>query len=198
MTRYLLIILLLLIPLPVSAAGSVKARPQSGIGLLSIRSGMPLKMGDETKLDLYREPGLGRLGGLAITRLPGLSPSIPPVQGESHATVTSSRRGWLRIIYDDAERQGWVKKQRSLVYQKWEQLLIGREVSMLPGLRKEFYHLRSESSLLADSRETVEKDLRIKVLKVAGEWIFVGYGKGVSGWLRWRDDNARLMILLHP
>ena len=103
----LLLCLVLAVSPPASAASPAKARPLSGIGLLLVK-------GDGKKLTIYREPKLGRLDELPATQLPVLAPSIGASDGVSPAVVLSNRPGWLRIIYDTAERDGWVERPRSL------------------------------------------------------------------------------------
>lgn len=199
MLRPLLVIcLFLLMQLPLSAAGAAKARPQSGIGLLTIRADMNPARKTPPVLLLFKEPKLGRLGERSANQLPGLAPAMIPAQGEWHAVVTGSRLGWLRIIYDEAEREGWVDTSKSLDFRRWGEFLKGRRIALLPGLKKEFYALRNEASLSSASSKTVEKAGLLDVNKIAGDWVQVRAGSDLSGWLRWRDENGRLTILLNP
>lgn len=198
MLRKLLLSLLFLAALPLSAAGGGKARPLAGIGLLAIRADMVLPEGAVPRLSLYREPKLGRLAELAVDRLPGLAPAMMPAPGEWHAIVTASRPGWLQIIYDDAEREGWVAGRKLLRFQRWGEFLQGRQIALLPGMRKDYYSLREEASLSSGQGASVGKAGLLTVEKVVDDWLYVHNREGVLGWLRWRDDNGRLLILLNP
>lgn len=185
------LLLVLAISLPVSAASPQKARPLSGIGLLLVR-------GSVTSLIVYREPHLGRLAEVAATKLPGLAPSLPPSGGYTPAVVLSRRPGWLRIVYDPSESDGWVERRRAGEFQPWEQFLAGRSLRMLPGLRQDYYRLQREASPGAENLRNVGQEERLPVLEVVGDWVKVSSADGSGGWLRWRDDNSRLLVRLTP
>ncbi|HZV80768.1 MAG TPA: hypothetical protein VFF53_01220 [Geobacteraceae bacterium] len=188
MLRSLLILCLILsVSLPAGAASPIKARPLSGIGLLLVKD-------DGKKLTIYREPKLGRLAELRATELPGLAPSLGSSAGFSPAVVLSNRPGWLRILYDTAESDGWVERRRSGEFRLWGEYLQGRYIGMLPGLRKEFYQLRREAVSGAESLRNVGQEEFFQVAAVRGDWVRVRSGGDADGWLRWRDDNSRLLI----
>jgi len=175
--------------LSVYAASPVKARPLSGIGVLTIREG-----GDD--LVLYREPGLGRVSELPAAKLPALFTLPGPASGSYPAVVLSSRPGWLRIIYDETESYGWLERRRGDLFLTWEQFLNGRACSLLAGLRQDYYQLRRAPSSTAETVANVGRGDRLQVGMVEGDWINVRDNRGNDGWLRWRDDNARLLITL--
>ena len=70
----------------------------------------------------------------------------------------------------------------------------GREAAFPAGLRKEFYLLRSEPDPAARQLDTIDRESACTVFKVDGDWINVRRGAADSGWLRWRDENGRLLI----
>lgn len=185
--RISIICFILLLSLQASAASPPKARTLSGIGLLLIRGG-----GKE--LTIYREPRLGRVVKLPAEQLPG--PALLPSWGEgvALAVVLSARPGWLRIVYDAAESDGWVERRRSGEFLPWEEALKGAKLAMLPGLRADYYQLRREARGDGESLGRVEIGEQFSVLAVDGEWAKVSGADGEEGWLRWRDDNSRLMI----
>lgn len=184
---FVLLVLLLATYLPAHAAAPVKARPLSGIGVLTVRSG-------GADLVLYREPGLGRVSELPSAKLPVIFPPPGPDSGRHHALVLSLRPGWLRIIRDDRESDGWLERRRGDLFQTWEQFLPGRSCSLLAGLRQDSYQMRRDPSSGAETVSSVERGDPLLIGMVAGDWISVRDGRGNDGWLRWRDDNARLMI----
>lgn len=188
MLRYLpLLLLVLAVALPESAAAPAKARPQSGIGLLLLR-------GDGKKLTIYREPRLGRLAELTAPELPGLAPSMEASAGIYPVVVLSKRPGWLRIIYDMAESDGWVECRRAGDFLLWGEFLPERSISMLAGVRKEFHQLRREAVSGAESLRSVGQGEIFRVVALKGDWIRVRSTDDSEGWLRWRDDNSRLLI----
>lgn len=190
----LLCALLLATGLTVFAASPVKARPLSGIGLLTIRTEMVGGKGEAKRLILYKEPRLERLAELAVNRLPALAPALIPAEGRSCAIVTSARPGWLRIIYDEAERQGWIERPGRGEFESWEQFLPGRLITMLPGLRKDYYLVRKEASLATEPLENAVREVKLTVVRVEGDWVKVRGAAAQDGWLRWRDDNGRLTV----
>jgi len=187
--RFLLLLLLASLPLPLHAASPVKARSLSGSGLLLLGNGM-----QPSRLVLYREPGMGRIAELDAVRLPQIYPAIQTPDGMPAVIVTAKKLDWYRIVYDDGERQGWLQGQTAYRYQRWGELLPGRIVVLPAGLRKEFYLLRSEPDAAAGQLAAIDRESGLTVVKVAGDWINVRRGDAVSGWLRWRDDNGRLLI----
>jgi hypothetical protein len=104
----------------------------------------------------------------------------------------------VRIIYDEAEREGWVETGRSMEFRRWGEFLDGRPIALLPGLRKEFYLLRSAAALSAAPGKAVDKARPLVAGEVDGDWVHVRGGDDLSGWLRWRDENDRVTILLNP
>ena len=199
MLRLLMTIsLVILTTMPLSAAIGAKPRSLSGIGLLTMGAEMTLAKGAPPQFPVYKEPNFGRLGEQTANRLPGIAPAMLPVEGEWYAIVTATRPGWIRIIYDDAEREGWIPERKALGFRKWHEYLPGRRITLLPGIRKDYYLLRDEASLTSPPRETISRAGLLAVGKVEGDWIHVKSGGKLSGWLRWRDDNGRLVVLLNP
>jgi len=190
----LLSALLLAIGLTVFAALPVKARPLGGIGLLTIGTATSGGKGEARRLILYKEPRLERVAELTVNRLPALAPVLISAEGRSCAIVTSARPGWLRIVYDEAERQGWVERPGRGEFQRWEQFLPGRLITMLPGLRKDYYLVRKEAFLAAKPLENAVREVKLTVVQVEGDWVKVRGAAAQAGWLRWRDDNGRLTV----
>lgn len=182
-----LLFLLLAAP-PAIAAASVKARMLSGIGILLISK-------DQPQFTLYKEPALGRIAARAASALP-LSPSIQPPEGYLAAVVTAKKGDWYRITYDDGEREGWIKGHSSYRYHRWGEILSNRQIVLLGGLKKEYYQLRKTPDSSAAALETVGKGVKVTALRIEGEWFEAVTAVKMKGWLRWRDDNNRLVIAI--
>lgn len=190
----LLLLMLVALPLPLSAASPVKARSLGGSGLLVLRGDIG---GSRPALVLHREPGMGRIGELAVDQLPAITPAVQPPDGSLALIVTAKKLDWYRIVYDSGERQGWLQGRRGDRYQRWEDLLPGRGVVLPAGLKKEFYQLRRVPEAEAESLHTLGREEVVTVVRVVGDWIEVRHNATLSGWLRWRDDNGRLLIAVN-
>jgi hypothetical protein len=166
-------------------------RPYTGIGLVVFsQTGEAPDRGPQ--LPMYEEPGLARIGMLVTTRLSGnewifgLQEEIPPL-------VVSARKGdWLRVYYDDAGREAWIDPQNKGRFQSWEQYLKLQTGRMLPGLQSQYYQLQQQPGgrLLA----TLTPKQMFKVLKLENSWGMVLIDHAQIGWVRWRDDDRRLMV----
>ena len=188
MLKSIALFMLLMAAAPAATAAPVKARTLSGIGILLISR-------EQSQITLYREPSLGRIATTDASAL--LLPlSIQPPAGFMAAVVTAKKGGWYRILYDDGERDGWVKGRLSFRYHRWGELLGNRPVILLGGLKKEYYQLRKSPDSSAAALELVEKGVKVTTLRIEGEWLEAVTASKTRGWLRWRDDNNRLVIAL--
>ena len=166
----------------------------SGLGLLQIRSLVTSDHSETQYLLLYREPGLGRLQELSAGRLPPMAPVLTNADGGAVAVVTGRKRDWLKIVYDDADREGWVREKRSWKYWPWHQFLKGRIIRPLPGVKKSYGFIREEPLEAAAQLATISAETPLRVVLVDGDWAMVISGLNQSGWVRWRDDNGRFLI----
>jgi hypothetical protein len=186
---HLPLFLLLVLPQLVEAAPA-KARPLAGTGLLRL----PVQTLAPAEIVLYREPGVGRIQVAGIADLPVLKQS-PSAESYCYLPVIARKRGWLKIIYDDSEHDAWIERRNGWLFLSWDEFLTGARVNMARGLRKEFYQPRREPLPSAELLESVEKRQPLAVLQVEGDWIRIAAGENMGGWLRWRDDNGRLLVL---
>lgn len=185
---------ILFILVVVSPAGGAnpppKMRPYSGIGLvLFAQHTTAIRNLD---LTLYAEPGLVRVGALNDPRLRG-NEWVFELPGETQPLIVSARkREWLRIYYDDAGREAWVDPHSRAQFVTWEWFLKQRSAFMLPGLQKRYYQLfhQTERTPLA----TLKAKQAFRVLKLEQDWCMVLISQSQIGWLRWRDEDGRLLI----
>lgn len=190
---FTLLTAMLLATAPAAIAAPVKARVPSGIGVL-LMSKVPEHK--RSPLIIYDEPSLGRITEINPASLPSLSQSIASGDESVPVIVTSVRAGWYRIIYDEGEREGWIEGRSSYQFHRWKELLANREVALIGGLKKEYYLLRKTAGNTAASAETLTKGTGFISLFADGDWIRAMTGSRSQGWLRWRDDNSRLVISL--
>lgn len=110
-----------------------------------------------------------------------------------HPLVVSARKGeWLRVFFDDAGREAWIDPQNKGRFQSWEQFLKLQTGRMLPGLQPQYYQLLLQPGgrLLG----TMTPRQVFKVLKLENSWGMVLTDLDQIGWVRWRDDDGRLII----
>jgi len=193
MKLFALLVTISIFAAPAAAAAPVKARVLSGIGIILLNNGLAEK---PSPLAIFREPSLGRIAEIDANRFPSLVQAITSPEGTIPAIVTSKKSGWYRIIYDDGEREGWIKGRSSYQFYRWEELLRNRPVSLTGGLRKEFYLLHSTPASSSGSIATLGKGSRVTSLEVEGDWIRVLTDSRLEGWIRWRDENERLVIAI--
>lgn len=174
------------------AAQRPAPRPFAGIGLLVVRSVVP--DGDAVPIPLYRKPGIGRVAEIQPTRLPGLDAVMVTPAGEGRAVVMGVRDQWCRIIYDDADREGWLERPRSWQFLPWEKFLKGRFVRFLPGLRNGYGVVRQKADDAASELATPVRGSQFRVLRVDDDWAQVMVEYTRIGWLRWRDRDGRFVI----
>ncbi len=185
----------LLLPL---AAPSLAARmrPYAGIGVLLLPLSPTPAQETFGELPLYQWPSLGRLGALNRATAPSLE-WLLDLAPESAAVMVMARQGaWLRVTYDEAGREGWVRPHWRNAFESWDEILVGRDVRQLAGLQQRYYRLYSgpDGEPLAE----LGRGLPFRVGERVGDWLRVSDGRDLAGWLRWRDEDGRLLIALVP
>jgi hypothetical protein len=186
--RLLSAVFLLLFGAGVAFAAPPRPRPESGCGVLSLKA----EPGAErTRVVLYQEPGVMRLGELDAAGLPRIGGS----DGEPLVSATSRKGEWTRLRYDDAGREAWVEPGRSWRYLSWEEFLPGRTVRVLAGMKKPNYSVRSRASEGAAEMAALRRDQEVRVLRVESDWALL---EAPMGWFRWRDGDGRLTLALQP
>jgi hypothetical protein len=189
LTVFLFFMLLAVTTAVASPSVPPKMRPYTGIGIL-----MLTVAGNELNdtLPLYEEPGLFRLGSLN----PGKIPRYDWIFGAALAAtplVVMGRKGpWLRVAYDDAGREAWVNPARPGAFQPWDFFLKDHVSRLLPGLQKKYYQLYQHPGKAVLAPLTTRQFL--KVLRLENDWAMVLSDQNSLGWLRWRDEDGRLLI----
>lgn len=189
-----LLLALFMATAPATAASPVKARVPSGTGVLLVNKRSDA---ESSPLLLFKEPALGRIAEIDISRLPPLAQAISCPEGTVAVIVTAKKAGWFRIVYDEGEREGWIAGRPSYRFFRWEELLRNRPVTLIGGLRKEFYQVRRTPNVSAEIMETLGKGSRVTSLDIDGDWLRSTTSGGSQGWLRWRDENGRLVIAIN-
>jgi len=166
-----------------------KMRPYAGIGILQL----PIDASDSGEpIPLYEEPALSRLGELNRAKIPPFD-WIFSESNEFLPLIVMARKGaWLRVSYDDAGREAWLNPPRRIVFQSWELFFKGRISRLLPGLQKKYYQLfqQPDGTALA----VLTNNQPFKVLSFENDWAMVLIDQDTLGWLRWRDEDGRLLL----
>jgi SH3-like domain-containing protein len=164
-------------------------RPYTGIGVVVFRQSDKSQI---QELQLYKEPGLSRVGVLNRARLSGNEWVFGPYEGPSPLVVSARKGDWLKIYYDNAGREAWIDPQNKGHFESWEQFLRQQTGRLLPGLQQKYYQLQQQPGgrLLA----TLSPKQVFKVLKLENDWGTVLTDQAQIGWLRWRDEDGRLLI----
>lgn len=168
---------------------SQKMRPYAGIGILLL----PIHNNDPgDPLLLYEEPALSRMGELNRTKIP----VFDWILGQSSVTqplIVMARKGsWLQVAYDDAGREAWLRPPRQLDLQTWDMFFKGHVSWLLPGLQKKYYQLFQQPGTAPLAALKVREPFR--VLRLEDDWAMVLVQQNSLGWLRWRDEDGRLLI----
>jgi len=184
------------VTLLVSLAGAAPPplRPDTGMGLLLVRTGPSLEVPPE--LILYGEPGVGRIAEKSAATLPHLALPLKAPPGEFPLVVTARKGGWLKVIHDDAGRSAWVEPRRAWPFVPWDEILRGREARLLRGLKKPYYVPRGGPDDTAPGLEPLTSERTFRIIDMDGDRIRVLMDQAIMGWLRWRDEDGRFLITL--
>lgn len=178
------------------AHGARQARPVTGIGLLVIRPASIENTGGNDFIAVYEDIGVKRIAEVKAMDLPGLIPTMGVSVGEYTTVVTDKKGEWLKIAYDDADREGWIEMKRSWEYLPWRDFLKDRHAALLPKLREADYMLHAECSDISEPIANVPKHSDFQVIEVLGDWVKVRTVSAATGCLRWRGGDGRFMISL--
>lgn len=169
-------------------------RPDTGIGTLVV-SAFP-GTADPPELILYREPGVGRIAAKSVAAFPHLAQLLKAPPGEYPLAVTARKGMWLQVIHDDAGRTAWLEPRRAWPFISWDEILKGRGARLLRGLKKPYYVVVDEGGKALPVLEPLTPERAFRIIAVEGDRIQVLLDLTVMGWLRWRDEDGRLLITL--
>jgi len=189
LTVFLLCALLAVTTASAASAALPKMRPYTGIGIL-VLSATPDDLNDFPSL--YEEPGISRLGSLNPGKVPRYEWIFGPPSDVVPLVVSARKGPWLKVAYDDAGREAWVNPARPGTFQPWDLYLKGHVSRLLPGLQKKYYQFYKQPGRSALSVLTTGQFL--KVLRLDNDWAMVLTDNNALGWLRWRDEDGRLLI----
>ena len=192
------VIAVLLIPVLVypdslpTASPVTRMRPYAGIGVLLLP--MASLGPDEPfgRLRLHDEPSMSRLENAELAKAPRHQWIFAMDEETLPLLVMARKADWLKVTYDDAGREGWIKPGQRHGFEAWEDFWVGRVVRLLPGLQKRHYQYYGQPARepLAD----VTPQQLFRVIQVDNDWVRVQGDRNFSGWLRWQDEDGRLLI----
>ena len=189
-TLYLLILLLAVSTAWAAPSPPPRMRPYTGVGIFVLP--IAVQDGLNTPYPLYEEPGLSRLGTLYPDKIPRYEWIFGAAAPEVPLIVTGRKGLWVRVAYDDAGREAWLNPGRNGVFQPWDYYLKDHVSRLLPGLQKKYYQLYQHPGRTTLASLTAGQFL--KVLRLENDWAMVLSEQNTLGWLRWRDEDGRLLI----
>ena len=137
---------------------------------------------------------MGRSGEIDAGHLPML-PLVADETGGGMAVAVLAKKGdWVKVAIDEAGRERWLRIKRGWQFLYWEDFLSQRCVSLYPGLRRSFNFLHRQPDAEGGEQETINSRDVLCVKGARGEFLLVEKQGGGDGWLRWRDDDGKLLV----
>lgn len=170
-----------------------KPRPAAGIGILTLHK--PAAESSETII-IYEEPGLIRTATLDPSSASPFEHVFGSYSSIRHLIVTKRHQQWLKVIYDDAGREGWLKPNLGADFKLYAEWLRQPLARLLPALQKKYYQLHRT----ADGAHigTMTPQQNFKILTVNNSWVQILTEQNQLGWLQWKDEDGHLLIGLTP
>lgn len=172
---------------------AARMRPYTGIGVVILTIALGENGMAPTQLQLYDDPAIYRLGELEIATIPR-DEWIFGLDTESVPLIVMARKGeWLRVVYDAAGREAWINPRSRGTFYLWETFFKDQSGHLLSGLKKRYYQIFSEPGI--GPLVSLPPRLPFTVTTLDGDWIhLIIPDQKVKGWLRWRDEDGRLLI----
>jgi SH3-like domain-containing protein len=197
-SKHLILAIILSALLCFPVYGAQQMRPKAGIGLLLMQPFASDRASVTDCMTLYNYPGVKRIAEVNSDVVSAHGRVLRTDSGTCAIGVTGKKGNWVKVAYDDAGREGWVKMERSWSYTPWQSFLKGRSSALLPKLRKQFYLLRKSQSESSEPIDTLSSQQKLQIVTIDGDWARI-MAEGIpAGWIRWRDPEGRLMISLEP
>lgn len=194
--QFLLAIGLVLCTLLPATAAPKAPRPLSGEGILLVQpfpSDAPL---DGVALDLFIEPGKERLESQLLDGMNHLSKVLEQGRTARYLAVTAHRGDWVRIYYDDADREAWTEVRKHWKFQGWEEFLKGKTARFFAGLKKESYLLLTDQGGGGAESILLSPDKGFRIIGIEEDRAFVLIPPSLSGWIHWRDRDGRFLVVV--
>ncbi|BCS55560.1 hypothetical protein GSVR_38680 [Geobacter sp. SVR] len=167
-------------------------RPYAGIGILMLSPASEPGDTESISQRLYQEPAILRQGEVDFSRVPDHEWIFGSAEVAYPLIVTARRGNWLRVVYDDAGREAWLMAPSRKGYRPWDEFLKGQAARLLPGLRKQFYQIFRQPGGGGGAALTGKSGFRI--IRIEDDWAQVITDQNNPGWLRWRDEDGRLLV----
>ncbi len=186
-----LVLLVLLITLPLPVLGSSPSRPYTGRGTLIIPSSAL-----STDAGLYEYPGVRLIRTVLVADLPSLAASIPLKGGGIALATVALREGYARVTVAASGEAEWLALRENWQILSWERFLKGKSIRLEAGLRDASYQLKQIPAEAGNGVGLTSADAVLVVEDIKEDWALIRDGKATSGWLRWRDGDGRLMVMV--
>jgi len=170
-----------------------KPRPVAGIGILTIHKHAAEK---QESIVLYQEPGLMRTAAINPVDPSPFEHVFGNHSSRRYLIVTKRHQQWVKVIYDDAGREGWLKPDFGSEFNHYADWLRQPVTRLLPALQKKYYQLHRTEDGAHTGNITPKQNF--KILKVHNSWAQVLTEQNQLAWLQWKDDDGHLLIGLAP
>lgn len=162
-------------------------RPYSGIGVLQLSS-----VGITDSIPLYDDPGIARCCRVESSGFKELNSWLFGNDRPPSLLVTTRKGDWLEVERDDAGRTGWVMQERRWNYTPWEQYLKGKQALFLRNSPKKMIQVLPHPGAAEGTQLTPKQPM--KIILAQGDWAYVLLDQSSAGWIRWRDNDGRLLV----
>jgi hypothetical protein len=187
MRAFQLTLIIFLLFLSTTSQAASKMRPYSGIGVLQISS-----VGVTDALQLYGDPGVTRCCKVETSAITHLNSWLFGNDQPPSLLVTARKGEWLEVEHDDAGRTGWIIQERRWSYTPWEQYLKGKLILFLRNSPKSQIQIVPHPGASKGVPTTTKQPM--KVIMAQGDWAYVLLDQTSAGWIRWRDNDGRLLV----
>jgi hypothetical protein len=187
MRAFQLTLIIFLLFLSTTSLAAPKMRPYSGIGVLQLSS-----VGVTDAIQLYDDPGIARCCRIETSAITQLNSWLFGNDQPPSLLVTARKGEWLEVEHDDAGRTGWIIQERRWSYTPWEQYLKGKLILFLRNSPKSQIQIVPHPGASKGVPTTTKQPM--KVIMAQGDWAYVLLDQTSAGWIRWRDNDGRLLV----